>query len=122
MTRRFTVRHLLAALAWLGLALAPLATPAVAMPMPMDMAASAAPDMDMSDSTPCCPDEPAKPDCAKVCPFMAVCGGITFSVMPGGSPLAVPTDLLAVIVPRGDVKLSGRSQAPPPRPPKASLV
>src|SRR5256885_1580535 len=40
MTRRFTVRHLLAALAWLGLALAPLAAPATAMAAPMEMAAA----------------------------------------------------------------------------------
>ena len=121
--RRFTIRHLLAALALLGLVLGPMAAPTMAMPMSMDTAASAATaDMDMADGMPCCPDTPAKSDCAKVCPFMAVCAGLIFQGLTSSAILTVPTALLAVISPRDDAKLSGLGEAPPPRPPKASLV
>jgi hypothetical protein len=121
--RQLTIRHLLAALALLGLVLGPVAAPtAMAMPMSMEMAASASTDMDMSVDMPCCPDTPVKSDCAKVCPFMAVCAGLVFSGTASGAILAAPTDLLAVIAPRNDAKLNGLGGAPPPRPPKASLV
>ena len=119
---RFAIRHLLAALAMLGLVLGPMAAPTMAMPMSMDMAVSSATDMDMSDGMPCCPDSPAKLDCAKVCPFMAVCAGLVFPGLANGAILTVPTALLAVMAPRDDIKVSGLGQAPPPRPPKASLV
>lgn len=124
MRRSFTIRHLLATLALLGLVLGPVAAPAVAIPLPMDVAASAATGMnvDMSDGMPCCPDGPAKSDCAKVCPFMAVCAGLVFAGFAGGASLAVPTALLATIAPRDDAERNGLGQAPPPRPPKASLV
>jgi len=112
-----TIRHLLADLAMLGLVLGPMAAP-----MPTDVAASAVADMTMSDGMPCCPDSPAKSDCAKVCPFMAVCAGLIFSGTAGGAPLIAPSALLAVIAPRDDAKRNGLGQAPPPRPPKASLV
>ncbi len=121
---RFTIRYLLAALAMLGLVLGPMAAPTMAMPMSTDMASSATTDMNMnmSDAMPCCPDSPAKSDCQKVCPFMAVCAGLIFSGTVGGATLTVPTALLAVIAPRDDAKLNGLGQAPPPRPPKAALV
>ncbi len=126
MKRRLTIRHLLAALALLGLVLGPMAAPTMAMPISTDMAASAVTDMKadmkMSDGLPCCPDSPAKPDCQKVCPFMAVCAGLVFPGLASGATLAVPTALLAVIAPRDDAKRNGLGQAPPPRPPKASLV
>jgi hypothetical protein len=122
--RPLTIRHLLAALALLGLMLGPMAAPTMAMST--DMAASAVTDvktdMKMSDGMPCCPDSPAKSDCQKVCPFMAVCAGLVFPGLAGGATLAVPTALLAVIAPRDDAKRNGLGQAPPPRPPKASLV
>jgi hypothetical protein len=116
---RVTIRHLFAALAMLGLVLGPMAAPTMATPMSMDMATSAASDMDMSDGMPCCPGQPAKPDCAKDCPFMAVCAGTVFPAMSGGATLSVPLALLAVIAPRDDAKLSGLAQGPPARPPKA---
>jgi len=121
MKRRLTVLHLLAALAWLGLALAPLATPATAMAASMEMAAAGvdAASTDMPEGMPCCPDQPAKPDCAKDCPFMAVCAGTVFPVMSGGTALSAPLVLLAVIAPRDDAKRSGLAQGPPARPPKA---
>ena len=117
MKHGFTIRHLFAALALLGLVLGPMAAPT--MGMSMDMAASAMTDVDMSDAMPCCPDSPAKSDCAKVCPFMAVCARLIFLGLASGATLTVPTALLAVIAPRDGAKLSGLGEAPPPRPPKA---
>jgi hypothetical protein len=111
----------LASLAWLGLVLAPLATPAYAVVMSMEMAAASAENasMDMPEGMPCCLDKPAKPDCAKDCPFMTLCAGLAFPTLASGATLFVPIALLAVIAPRNDAKLSGLAQGPPPRPPKA---
>ena len=79
MKRQFTIRHFFAALAWLGLTLAPLATPAV-MAASMEMAAVSVEglSMDMPEGMPCCPDAQKKPDCDKDCPFMALCAGMAF--------------------------------------------
>ena len=116
MKHQFTIRHLLAALAVLGLILAPLANPVAAMEA---AAAAHAESMDMPDGMPCCPDIPAKPDCAKDCAFMAACAGTGFSPAAAATTLIAPAALLSVIALRDDPKLSGLGQAPPPRPPKA---
>src|SRR5438128_2113452 len=88
--RRFTVRHFLAALAWLGLALAPLATPAGAMVVTMEIAASAIEATAMPDGMPCCPETQKKPDCAQDCPFMAMCA---VKVFPSATGTAVAAPL-----------------------------
>ena len=117
--RSFTGRHLFAALAWLGLVLAPVAMPATlaasieSAAAKIEMAAGG-----MPDGMPCCPDDPAKPDRAKDCPFMAVCSGMPFPIA-GGSAPAAPVAPLTVIAPRNDTKLTGLAQGPPIRPPKA---
>src|SRR5882724_12604376 len=73
-----TIRRLLAALAVVGLGVAPVAQPAAAMTADMQISASHhammsdQPDMAMPDGMPCCPDD-QKTDCAKNCPFMAAC-------------------------------------------------
>jgi len=116
--RQFTIRHLLAALAMLGLLLAQLSTPAIAMSMEMAAANIESTSADMPEGMPCCPDEPAKPDCAKNCPFMAVCAGMAFPAM-NGATLSAPMALLAVIIPGSDAKRNGLAHGPPARPPKA---
>jgi hypothetical protein len=117
--RRFTSRYLLAALACLGLILAPLAAPAVGSQS--DMAASSFENasVDMPDGMPCCPDLEKKPTCAKDCPFMAVCAGSAFPPLTNSSVFSVPITLLAVIAPRDAIKLSGLAPGPPAKPPKA---
>ena len=120
MKRRIAIRHLLAALALLGLVLAPLTPPASAMAVSMDMAAAGDESKsNMPEGMPCCPDQPAKPDCAKDCPFIAVCAGTMVPVMSGGAGLSVPLGLLTVVVPGNDAKLNGLAQGPPAKPPKA---
>jgi hypothetical protein len=113
--RQVTIRHLVAAIAWLGLALAPMAAPAVTMNMGGDAAQHAA--MDMPDM-PCCPDQPAKPDCAKDCPFMAACTGMVFPPLIAAVSLPVAPEP-ATTAPTSDAKLCGFPQGPPARPPNA---
>ena len=119
MKRQPTIRHLLAALAWLGLTLAPLAAPA-AMATSMEVAAASVEgaSMDMPEGMPCCPDAQKKPDCGKDCPFMVLCAGMAF---PPDADLAfaMPVSLLAVIAPHDDAGLNGLAHGPPARPPKA---
>ena len=121
MNHWLTIRRTMAALAWLGLALGPMVNPTITMAAPMEMAAvstESAP-VEMAEGMPCCPDQPAKPDCAKNCPFMAVCSGTAFPTTSGAATPLAPIALLAVIAPTNDAKLSSLSQGPPPRPPKA---
>jgi hypothetical protein len=117
--RQITIRHLLAALAWLGLTLVPLATPAaVAAPMEMAAVSVEGASMDMPEGMPCCPDTQKKPDCGKDCPFMALCAGMAFPPLADGA-LAIPVSLSAVIALRDDAGLGGLAHGPPARPPKA---
>jgi hypothetical protein len=116
--RRITIRHLLAALAWLGLILAPLATSAAAMTsMDVAAAASEAASMDMPGGMPCCPESQKKPDCAKDCASMAMCAVKLLSGM-AGTGIATPFSISTLLAPADAAKLSGLAQAPPPRPPK----
>ena len=118
MKHEFTTRHFLAALAWLGLTLAPLVTPA-AMAAPVEMAAVSVEgaSMDMPEGMPCCPDAQKRPDCGKDCPFMALCSGQVFPPI-GDVALPIPVNLSVVVTPRDDAGLGGLAHGPPARPPK----
>lgn len=118
---RWTIRNLVAALAWLGLVFAPLTAPVATSAVSMEMtAAEAESDLTaMPEGMPCCPDRPAKPDCPKDCPLTAVCATTVVLTLVSSATLYVPIALLAVIVPHDDAKLSGLAQGPPVRPPKA---
>jgi hypothetical protein len=117
--RRITIRHLLAALAWLGLVLAPLATPTRAMAsVPMAAASVDTGAMDMSGDMPCCPQAQKAPDCAKDCPFIALCAGMAFPIA-NTAAVNAPATVLAALAPHDDAKLSGLAQGPPAKPPKA---
>jgi len=119
-TNRPTMRHLLAALAWLGLVLAPIAMPAAAMSGSIEMAVAHVHDSatDMRDDMPCCPQSQKVPDCAKDCPSMALCAGMAFPIVTG-SAVSAPAAVIAVIVPSDDARLNGLAQGPPARPPKS---
>jgi hypothetical protein len=73
---------------------------------------------DMPDGMSCCPETQKKPDCAKDCPFMAVCGGMIGQAT-NGTTLIEPISLLGVILPPDDSRLRGLAQGPPAKPPKA---
>src|SRR2546430_2034549 len=118
-----TIRRLLAALAIVGLVLAPVVQPAMAADMPVSATHHAAmsgqsdmamPDMAMPDAMPCCPDD-QKTDCAKTCPFMAACMAQLQSTVPSYG-LSAPLMQSSVLVVRNDRTLRYLSQAPPPRP------
>jgi hypothetical protein len=119
MTRSLTIRRVLAALALLGMILAPLARPAMAMDSGAaahgGVAAHAT--MDMADM-PCCPDEPPMPGCGKDCPWMAVCSTLSLYDVPRGALLVRPVALASVVAPPNEAAPSGLTQRPPPRPPK----
>ena len=119
MKPQFTIRHLLAALAWLGLTLAPLATPAAAAAsMEMAVVSVDGASLEMPDGMPCCPDDQKKPACSQDCPFMALCAGVAFPPI-AGLAIVGPSGLLAVIAPHDDLGLDGMAHGPPARPPKA---
>lgn len=112
-----TIRHFLAALAWLGLLLAPVAMPVAAMAVPTDMAVHAAP-LDMP-GMPCCPETEKQPGGAKDCPFLALCTAMLFPPSASGATLPVPLLHPAAPAPRNDSERSGLAHGPPARPPKA---
>ena len=119
MIRWQTIARLTAVLAWLGLALAPFAAPVSAMAVPMETAAAQDQNgpMDMPEGMPCCP-ETQKPDCAKDCPFMAVCTGSLFAPVGSAVLVSAPTVHLAAFAPHDDAKRNGLAQGPPAKPPK----
>jgi hypothetical protein len=115
---QFTSR-LLAVLALVGLIVGPLAPRAALAASDQIIAATAdSSSADMPDGMPCCPEKQKNPDCAKDCPFTAVCAGTAFPPV-RGVVLAAPTALPALIGPVQAAKLQGLAHGPPARPPKA---
>ena len=107
--------RLMAILALIGLASAPvapsIASSAIAMPLTAEM----------PDGMPCCPDDqPLILDCGKDCPFAAVCtavfGGLTTHESTALAPRMILRDRFPT--PR-DAALSSLISDLPPRPPKA---
>ena len=94
--------RILAVLAIVGLALAPVVQPVMALQVSKDMHAAmsgSAVDAviaDVADDMPCCPSKPALPDCGKDCPLMALCvtAPIHFVSQTG---LTVPLTFVAVV-------------------------
>ena len=119
--RRLTICRFLAALACLGMVLAPITVPAASIAVTMGMDATSVENgsTDMPDGMPCCPETQTKPDCMKNCPFMAVCSGTALQIVAGGSALNAPITVLAVLSPRDDAELSGLVLGPRARPPNA---
>jgi hypothetical protein len=73
--------------------------------------------MAMPTDMPCCPDK--APDCAKDCPLMALCMVGTPQAAPHAPALFVPLTIASILIPSNEINLSGLTQDPPPRPPKA---
>jgi hypothetical protein len=70
------------------------------------------------DAMPCCP-KPAKPDCAKGCPLMALCLAGMASLLPAAVVLPVPAAIgLSTRWPEA-AALTSRPGAPLPEPPRA---
>ena len=115
--------RILAILAIVGLALAPVVRPAMAVSVSKDMHATMnnlAVDSvisDAADEMPCCPSKPALPDCSKDCPLMALCvtAPVQFVSQTG---LTVPLTFVTVVFSSDHSDLVSIAQAPPRKPPK----
>jgi hypothetical protein len=108
---RLTIFKSLAALAVLGLLLAPIARPAMAAMM---QTAAEHVAMDM----PCCPDQGPAKGCAKDCPLMATCVASSLQAMHPAATLFMPPQAAGILLPTSDVEAVGLSIGPPQRPPK----
>jgi hypothetical protein len=112
--------RILAIVAIVGLALAPMVRPSMAVPASKDMHGTMSNPADVSDAAddmPCCPSKPALPDCGKDCPLMAFCvtAPIHFVSQKG---LTVPFTFVIVVFPGTHSALVSIAQAPPRKPPK----
>jgi hypothetical protein len=116
MTSLSTIGRVLSILALFGLAVAPVARPAVALPHGnMAIADDAA--MAMPEDMPCCPKKAPNPDCGRDCPLMAICATQLLCNAVQGLTLVIPLSLADLCFPGNDTRVAGLSQAPPPRPP-----
>ncbi len=116
------MRSLLVILAIVGLALAPVARPAMAMPVAQVPGASDQPVPDdaamaMPEDMPCCPEKAPMPDCVRDCLLMAMCATQLLCNAATGAGLVVPLGLASVFFPGNDADPTDLSQGPPPRPP-----
>jgi hypothetical protein len=115
--------RILAVLAIVGLALAPVVQPAMATQVSKDMPAamsSSAADVviaDAADDMPCCPSKPALPDCGKDCPLMALCVTAPIHLV-SQTALTVPVAFVTVVFPGAHSDLASIAQTPPRKPPK----
>ena len=117
------IRRLLAILAIVGLALAPVARPALAMPAAQVPAAFDQPmvghaAMAMPEDMPCCPQKSPTPDCGRDCLFMVMCATQFLCNAVQAACFVIPLGLASVVFPGNDTDVAGLSQGPPPRPPK----
>ena len=109
-----TVFKLLAAVALLGVLLAPLAPGA----MVLSSAAHATADSMMTGgSMPCCPDEAPAKNCSKSCPLLAMCVNQTLPAQPVFILQTFKMQPIKLVA-ANDAPLDGRAEHPLPKPPK----
>jgi len=111
-----TIGRFLSVLAIIGLAVVPIARPAMTLPntnvaMVDDTA------MGMPEDMACCPKQAPVPDCGKDCPLMAICATQFLCNAMQGLGLIIPVGAASFVFPGNDSHLAGLSQAPPLRPP-----
>jgi hypothetical protein len=123
MRLRSAFGRILAVLAIVGLALAPVVRPAMAVPVSKDKHAAMSSSVvdtviaDPATDMPCCPSKPVLPDCSKDCPLMALC--VTAPVhFVSQTSLTVPLTFVTVVFPAAHSDLVSIAQAPPRKPPK----
>jgi hypothetical protein len=116
------IRSVLSILAVVGLAVAPVARPAMGMPaiiqadIASDHVAMAMPEEAMPEDMPCCPKKAPIPDCGKDC--LAICATQLLSNAVQGAGLVMPHGPANVLPFGNDTALVGLGQSPPLRPPK----
>lgn len=112
------LRHMLPALAVMGLLVAPIARSASAVPSAPTAAAVEDATASMPEGMPCCPDETPASDCAKNCPLLAICMSPCMQSF-AATGLSIPYRLAGLVAPDNDSRLEGLGQPPPGKPPKA---
>ena len=114
------ISRLPAALAVLGMLLAPIVRPAIAMsPDMMDMAGDdTAMGMPANTDMPCCQDEVPVQNCVKVCPFIALCMAGSVLNLPASAALLLPHKLVSFVFPASYANFTSLNHDPPLRPPK----
>jgi hypothetical protein len=112
---RMTMSKLPAALAVLGLLLAPVARPAVAATMQAVADHSA---MEMAADMPCCPEQGPAKDCVKDCPLMAICMASSVPPLPAVAAPFLPPKAAELLLSGNDADPAGLGTGPPQRPPK----
>jgi hypothetical protein len=120
MNARKSLKTLLALLVSAGLALAPLATPAVAehsMPAVMTQMAHGSDMPDMAADMPCCPDKQSSGDCQD-CPFVAICLLKVLQAEPAANVLTRQQLAHERLRPLDDVIAEGLARPPPDHPPR----
>src|SRR6516165_10485802 len=106
-----TIGRFLSVLAIIGLAVVPIARPAMTLPntnvaMVDDTA------MGMPEDMACCPKQAPVPDCGKDCPLMAICATQFLCNAEQGSGLVIPLGFAGLFLPSNDSRLAELSQAP----------
>jgi hypothetical protein len=110
-----TVSKLLAAVALLGMLLAPFAPGAMVLSFPAP--ATAGMSMMTGGAMPCCPDEAPAKNCMKSCPLLAMCVNQALPAQPGFMPRTFKTQVTKLVA-ANDAPLDGRAEHPLPKPPK----
>ena len=110
------IGRLLSILAIIGLAVAPIARPAMSLSNGIVAIVDKA-TMAMPEDMPCCPNKAAIPTCDGNCPLMAICAIQFLCNAVQGLGLVIPLSLAGLLFPVNDLDVAGLSQAPPPRPP-----
>lgn len=116
MNARRLLKLLLAVLVTVGLAAAPLVTPAAAghsRTATMQMADT----QDMPDNMACCPDEQNSKQCQD-CPLVAICMLKVLQAGPSITPVTVRESARELLRPLDDLIVDGLTRPPPDHPPR----
>lgn len=115
-----TPRHLqflFALLISIGLAIAPLATPAAIGHRTFDAGMQMA---DMAGDMPCCPEKQQQSDCQD-CPLLAICMAKVLQSGPSEDTLPIRDPQRRVLRPSDRPEITGLTRPPPDQPPRTII-
>jgi hypothetical protein len=118
MTATRLLQSLFASLISIGLAIAPLAAPAVAGERAPD--SSMMQMADMSGEMPCCPDKQKQSDCQD-CPLLAICMAKVLQSGPTANGLPLREASSRALRPLDEPVLAGLTRPPPDQPPRTTV-
>jgi hypothetical protein len=108
------LHFLFAVLVTIGLAIAPLASPAAAGNRASDAEMQM---VGMSGDMPCCPDKEKQSGCQD-CPLLAICMLKVLHGGPSGDGLPIPEAQRRVLRPLNQPEIAGLTRPPPDQPPR----